>query len=211
MATSMSFWQTFLGVVVRPRATLIQLEKEKRAILQGILALLLVTAVYTVILLIYILRGYPAAAPSVLPLAVEDQYKFQIWYQGPLFFVATWAVAALLVLISRVKGHAEHFGVAFARISFATVVPFACTTMLIELGLALLLATGVLEPKATVSWLSGAGSWFATTYQLVALVWIFALLALTVRLTAQTKWWMSLALGLLLLIIYGLPIGLFIR
>ncbi len=113
METLVSFWHTFLGVVVRPRTTLIRLEKEKGAILQGILALLLVTAVYTLILLIFILRGYPAAAPSILPLAVKDQYKFQVWYQGPLFFVATGAVAALLVLISRVKGHAEHFGIAF--------------------------------------------------------------------------------------------------
>lgn len=64
MATPMSFWQTFLGMVVRPRTTLIRLEKEKGAILQGTLVLLLVTAAYTLILLIYILCGYPAA-PSV--------------------------------------------------------------------------------------------------------------------------------------------------
>lgn len=196
---------------MRPRSTLARLEKEKGAVLQGVLALLLVTAVYTLILLTFILRGYPAAAPSVLPLALTEQYKYQVWYQGPLFLVATCVVAGLLLLIPRVRGSGEKFGIVFARISFATVVPFACTTMLIELGLALLLAVGVLEPKATVSWLSGAGSWFANGYQLVALVWIFALLTLTVRLTAQTKWWMSLALGLLLLVVYGLPIGLFIR
>lgn len=211
METLGSFWQTFLGMVVRPRTTMMRLEKEKGAILQGILALVLVILVYTLILLIFILRGYPAAAHSLLPLALADQYKFQVWYQGLLFFVATLVVAALLVLISRVKGHVEHFSVAFVHISFATVVPFACTTMLIELCLALLLAVGVLEPKATVSWLSGAGNWLAITYQLLALVWIFALLALTVRITIQTTWWMSLALGLLLLVVYGLPIALFIR
>jgi hypothetical protein len=102
-----SFWQTFLGVAMRPRSTLTHLEKVKGAILQGALALLLVTAAYTLILLIFILRGYPAAAPSVLPLALTDQYKFQVWYQGPLFFVATWVIAAFLVLISRLKGHAD--------------------------------------------------------------------------------------------------------
>jgi hypothetical protein len=197
--------------MVRPRTTLIRLEKEKDASLQGILALLLVIAVYTLILLIYILRGYPAAAHSMLPLALADQYKFQVWYQEPLFFVATVMVAALLVLISRANRRSVRFGVVFARISFATVVPFACTSMLIELGLALLLATGVLDPKATGSWLSSAGSWFAITYQLVALVWLFALLALTVKITIQAKWRASLPLALLLLVVYGLPIGLFIR
>jgi hypothetical protein len=141
-----SFWQTFLGVAMRPRSTLARLEKVKGAVLQGVLALLLVTAAYTLILLIFILRGYPAAASSVLRLALTDQYKFQVRYQGPLFIVATWVIAALLVLISHVKGHAEHFGIAFARVSFATVVPFACTTMLIELGLALLLAA-CLSPR----------------------------------------------------------------
>jgi len=47
---------------------------------------MLITLVYTLFLAVLIILGYPEVAPSVLPLAVEEWYPVQIWYQGPLFF-----------------------------------------------------------------------------------------------------------------------------
>lgn len=52
MVTPMSFWQAFLGVVVQPRTTLRRLGKEIGAILQEILALILV--VYGLLISLFI-------------------------------------------------------------------------------------------------------------------------------------------------------------
>lgn len=66
-----------------------------------LLLLLSITLVHTFIVAIFILQGYPAAAPSVLPLTVEEQYPVQIWYQGPLFFATTALTAGGPVLAGR--------------------------------------------------------------------------------------------------------------
>ena len=78
------------------------METDPHAARDGAVVLLAVCVVYTLILLIFLGRGYPAAARSVLGLPPEDQYVAQIWYQGPLFFSTTAITAALLVLLSRV-------------------------------------------------------------------------------------------------------------
>jgi hypothetical protein len=113
--------------------------------------------VYTLVLAIFIARDYPAAAPSVLPLSVEEQYPVQIWYQGPLFFATTALAATVLVLAGRVAGQSPDLRLAFARVAFASVVPFFFTTLLIEFTLALALLVGLVQPDAVLNWLLGSG------------------------------------------------------
>jgi hypothetical protein len=211
MQTQLTFWQTFLGVVFRPFSTFQQLQEGERAILKGLLMLLLVLAVYTLILVIFIQRNYPAMAPSILPVAVEDQYRFQVWYQGPLFLVATVILTGILVFLSRVRGQTGSFAGVFAQVSFATTVPFALTTMIVELVIALLVLAGLLEPREILGWLTGEGAWFANIYQVAGVLWIVGLLAVAAKLQVGVRWWLSIILGVLLAIIYGVPIGLFIR
>ena len=73
--------------------------------------LLLITFVYALILAIFIAQDYLAAVPSALPLSVEEQYRVQIWYQGPLFLVTTALTGAVLA----VSGHLSHGSPGFAR------------------------------------------------------------------------------------------------
>lgn len=211
MQAQLNFWQTFIGVVVKPVSTFRQIEEDDQVVLKGLLALLLVLAVYTVILIIFIQCNYPAMAPSILPIAVEDLYQYQVWYQGPLFLVATLILTGVLMLLARIKGQAGSFAVVFARVSFATTVPFALTTMLVEMVIALLVWAGLFQPQEVLGWLTGAGAWFANTYQIIGIVWVVGLLALTTKLSVGVRWWLSVVLGVLLAIIYGMPIGLFIR
>lgn len=211
MQIELTFWQTFLGVVFRPFSTFQRLQEDERAIQKGLLMLLLVLAVYTLILVIFIKRNYPAMAPSILPVAAEDQYRFQVWYQGPLFLVATVILTGILVFLSRVRGLTGSFAGIFAQVSFATTVPFALTTMLVELVIALLVLAGLLEPEEILGWLTGDGAWFANIYQFAGVLWIVGLLAVAAKLVVGVRWWLSIILGVLLAIIYGVPIGLFIR
>jgi hypothetical protein len=207
----MAFWRTFAGVVIRPVSTLSRLEEDDWALLKGLLVLLLVLAGYTLILVIFILRDYPAMAPSILPIAVEDLYRYQVWYQGPLFVVATLVLTGLLLLLSRVKGQAADLGTVFARVSFSTTVPFALTTMLVELVIALLVLAGLVQPQEVLGWLTAEGAWFASAYQFAGVAWIVGLLAITATLSVGVRWWLGIVLGVLLAILYGVPIGLFIR
>jgi hypothetical protein len=207
----MTFSQTCVGVVVKPLSTFQRLREDERAALKGWLALLLVLSTYTLILVIFILHDYPAMAPSILPIAAEDLYRYQAWYQGPLFIVATLALTGLLTLLARVKGQAGSFAVAFARVSFATTVPFALTTMAVELVIAILVLAGVFQPQEVLGWLTGEGALFTNVYQIAGILWMIGLLVITAKLSVGVKWWLGIALGVGLAIIYGVPIALFIR
>jgi hypothetical protein len=206
-----SAWRAFRGTVTRPRGTFEDLAADPHAARDGALVLLVVCLVYTLILATFLARGYPAAAPSALGLAPEDQYRAQVWFQGPLFFATTAVTAAVLFVLSRAADGRAGFGVAFGRISLATAVPFACTTMVVEAAAALLLATGVLAPAGLLDWLTGPGSWFALLYQLVGLAWLAALVLVATRATLGRSWLVSAPAGLLLLVVYALPVALLIR
>jgi hypothetical protein len=205
------FWSTFWGMTIHPWRTLGKLAQDPAALRKGVLLLLLITLVYSLILAIFILKDYPAAAPSVLSLTVEEQYSVQIWYQGPLFFASTALTAGVLVVMGRLLGGARGFGLAFGRIAYASVIPFFFTTMLIELALALLLLAGVVQPDAVLDWLLGPGAWFPTTYQLVSIVWIAALFIMAAWQTLQRGWVAGLLGGVFALVVYSLPVALFIR
>jgi hypothetical protein len=205
------FWPTFWGMTIRPWRTLGELAHDPAAFSKSAWLLLLITLVYTLILAIFVARDYPAAAPSVLPLAVDEQYSVQIWYQGPLFFVATALAAGVLVLAGRLLGGAPDFRLAFSRLAYASVIPFFFTTMVVEFALALALLVGVVQPKATLNWLLGPGAWFPAAYQLISIVWIAALFVLAAWRTLEQRWIAGLLGGVLALAIYALPVALFIR
>ncbi|MCB8980556.1 MAG: hypothetical protein H6657_24365 [Ardenticatenaceae bacterium] len=207
----MTVWQTFIGMIIKPLYTFQHLQNDDRAARKGLWVLLLVLGTYTFILSIFITHDYPAMAPSILPISVEDLYRYQVWYQGPLFIVATLVLTGLLVLLAKMKGQAAGFTVVFARVRLATAVPFALTTMAVELVIAILVLVGVFQPLEILGWLAGEGAWFANAYQLVGVLWIIGLLALTARLTLGVRWWLAIILGVVLAVIYGIPIGLFIR
>jgi hypothetical protein len=207
----MGFWSTFWGMAIRPWRTLGGLAQDGAAMRKGILLLLLIVCVYTLILAIFISQDYPAAAASVLPLSVEEQYGVQIWYQGPLFLGTTALTAGVLILVGRLTGSKPEFRLAFARIAYASVIPFFFTTMLIELALALLLMAGIVQPAPVLHWLLGPGSWFPAAYQLVAIVWMVALFVLTARRTLNRGWVAGALGGLLALAVYTLPVALLIR
>jgi len=206
-----SAWRNFRGTVTRPARTFADLETDPHAARDGAVVLLAVCVVYTLILLIFLGRGYPAAARSVLDLTPEDQYVAQVWYQGPLFFSTTAITAAVLVLLSRVGGRPTGYGIAFARISLATAVPFAVTTMVVEAAVGLLLAAGVLEPADLLAWMTGPGSWFALLYQVVGVAWLTVLVMVATRATLRRGWLVAIPAGMVLLVVYALPVALLIR
>ena len=90
-------------------------------------------------------------------------------------------------------------------------MPFALTTMVVEAAVALLLAAGLVKPPDLLSWLTGPGAWFALVYQLVGLAWLAALVLVATRTTLGRGWRVSVPVGLLLLVIYGVPVALLIR
>ncbi len=207
----MTFGQTFIEVIIKPLSTFQHFREDDQAARKGLLVLLLVLGVYTLILVIFIISDYPAMAPSILPIETENLYRYQVWYQGPLFIAATLLLTGLLKLFARVKGQVESFAIIFARVSFATAVPFALTTMLVELVIAILVLAGVFQPQEILGWLTGEGALFANAYQLAGILWMIGLLAITAKLTVGVRWWPGILLGVVLASIYGVPIGLFIR
>lgn len=206
-----SFWGLWLAVVVRPVRGLEAVGRSATPLRFGLAALALVLGIYTAILGVFLARDYPAVAESILPLTVEQQYAYQIWYQGPLFLAMTVALAGILWLLTRRSTQPTSPAGLFAQVSFATTIPFALTTMLVELVIAILVLPRWITPDATLDWLTGSGEWFATIYQLAGILWVIALLSVTARLAMGAKWYTSLGVGIGLAFLYGLPIGLFIR
>lgn len=70
---------------------------------------------------------------------------------------------------------------------------------------------GILQPERVLAWLMGEGAWFANTYQAIGLVWILALFIFVVRQTTGRGWLASVLLGFGTAVVYGIPVGLFIR
>ena len=205
------FWSTFGGVTAHPWRALGSLAEDQATLRKGLLALVLVLGAYTAILAIFIAKGYPAVNPSVLPISVEEHYSVQIWYQGPLFFLTTLATAGFLVLCAYALGQSAGYPLAFTRISFASTVPFFFTTMFVELVMSLLLLAGVVQPASMLAWIKGEGSWFATAYQLVGMIWLVALFVIVAKQTAKRSWMTSVLLDVATILVYAAPVGLFIR
>lgn len=212
MGDALGFRRLWWSVVARPVEGLASARHSGAPLRTGLAALALVLGTYTLILLVFLLRDYPAAAPSVLPLTVEEQYAYQIWYQGPLFLAMTAALAWLLAGVSdRTGSEAAGFPGVFAQVSLATTVPFALTTMLVEAVVAVLVLVGLVTPDEALGRLTGEGAGFAAAYQLAGVLWVVALLAVVARLATGARWHLAAVLGLLLAAAYGLPIGLLIR
>lgn len=65
--------------MARPVLGLATAGRSEAPLRTGLAALALVLGTYTVILVAFLLRDYPAAAASVLALIVEEHYAYQIW------------------------------------------------------------------------------------------------------------------------------------
>jgi len=208
---SSGFWRTFGAMIVQPRRAVAALENDSHALRKGMWALLFVLGGYTLILAIFIMRDYPAASPAVLPVSVDELYRWEIWYQGPVFFFTTMATAGLLVLCARAVGVTADYFLAFARISFASTVPFALTVMFVEAIVALLVLFNLVQPMPTLDWLKGDGSWFANTYQIISVVWVITLFVIVTRQTIKRNWGIVILVSILAIVFYAVPVALFIR
>ncbi|MGD8473800.1 MAG: hypothetical protein PVH59_06725, partial [Anaerolineae bacterium] len=67
------------------------------------------------------------------------------------------------------------------------------------------------QPDAVLNWLLGPGAWFPTSYQLISIAWIATLFVMAAWQTLARDWVGGLFGGLLALVVYALPVALFIR
>ena len=86
------------------------------------------------------------------------------------------------------------------------------TAMEFRIGaIALLVLARVFQPQELLGWLTGAGLWFANTYQIAGILWLVGLLVIATKLSVHVRWALCVVLGALLAAIYGVPIALLIR
>lgn len=205
------FWHTISGVVVRPWRTFEELNSDPKSLRKGFGAFLLVAVGYTAVLGAFIAADYPAAVSSALALPRGVQYKVQIWYQVPLFLLATLSSAGVLMLLLRATNVRVHYSLAMAHLLFASTVPFLFTTLPVELVIGALVSTGITEPASVLAWLSGPGTWFASTYQIAGVIWIVALFLIATKRFSNHRWPMSITIALVTLAVYALPLAFLIR
>lgn len=205
------FWHTVSGVVVHPWRTFEELNSDPKSLRKGLGAFLLAAIGYTAVLGTFIAADYPAAAPSALALPLAVQYKVQIWYQVPLFLLATLSSAGILVLLLRTTNVRVHYSLAMAHLLFASTVPFLFTTLPVELAIAALVSTGITEPTSVLAWLTGPGTWFASTYQTASVTWIVALFRVATKRLSNHRWPMTITHALITLVVYALPLAFLIR
>lgn len=198
-------------MIVRPARAVETLLDDETALGKGLAVQGLLIAGYTYVVAALLFGGGGALNPSVLELAPLQQYRLQIFYQGPLFLYATLAAAGLLQLLTR---RAAPYGKVFAALGFAYSVPCLLTTLPVEAVAGSLVLAGATTREAFAAWIEGPGALFGWAYQLLAVGWtVFLFLLTAVKLARRGGGGLirGLTAGTTAVLAFALPVGLFIR
>ncbi|MBD3400457.1 MAG: hypothetical protein GF399_09000 [Candidatus Coatesbacteria bacterium] len=198
-------------MILRPARAVEALLDDETALGKGLAVQGLLIAGYTYVVAALLFGGAGALNPSVLQLGPFQQYRLQIFYQGPLFLYATLAAAGLLQLLTR---RAAPYGRVFAALGFAYSVPCLLTTLPVEAVAGSLVLTGATTREAFAAWIEGPGALFGWAYQLLVVGWtVFLFLLTAVKLARRGGGGLipGLAAGSAAVLAFALPVGLFIR
>jgi len=145
---------------------------------------------YTVTTAGYAIAGAIPLMPPLIGIPARDYYFWELFFQIPLFVVGWFLASGLALLFSRLfRGSGtlrEHLSV----LGFALNIPWYITWF-VDTIIVVLYLLHILTPQEWADLVARGGTWqiFTYCYPFVALVWLFFLVAVALRIVEKLRWW----------------------
>jgi hypothetical protein len=207
-----SFWSYFLGFFYKPRSTFTRLLSDPRQLSLGLKSVLLMSILYTLTTLGYVVAGASPLMPPVIGIPAKSYYLWELFFQIPVFFLGWLLASGLAQALNKLfKGNGtfqEHLAV----LGFALNTPWYIT-WLVDTIIALLYLLHVITQEKWAAIIAHAGTWqaFNYSYPLVALIWLFFLVALALRAVQKLKWWQIVINSAISVIVLQVVMTIFVR
>ncbi|AIF69695.1 hypothetical protein PAP_06490 [Palaeococcus pacificus DY20341] len=206
------FWGYLYGAAFKPRSTFDRLLKDPRRLVHGFKAVLLISALYTLTVVgLAITHAVPVVPPWVA-IPAEDYYFWEIFFTLPVFVMAWILAAGLVQLCGRVFNGEGTFEDTLAVLGFVLTVPMF-VTWIPETVMTLLFLAGAITQRELLEMTSKPGALrvFASTYQLVALVWYLILTTVAVGVVQKLRLRQAAVVAVLTVLTVGFIMLIFIR
>jgi hypothetical protein len=207
-----SFWSYFLGMFYKPRNTFSRLLSDPHQLSLGFTSVLLMGILYTLTTLGYVIAGASPLMPPVIGIPTKSYYLWELFFQIPTFLLGWLLAAGLAQTLNKLFKGSGTFRAHLAALGFALNIPWYIT-WLVDTVIALLYLSHVLTQDKWAAMIAQAGTWqtFNYSYPLVALIWLFFLVALALRAVQKLRWWQVVINSVSVVIILQVVMTVFIR
>ena len=185
-----SFWSYFFGTIHSPRSTFTRLLSDSRQLLHGLKSVLLMGILYTLTTAAYAVVGAIPLISPVIGIPAEDYYFRELFFQIPVFVLGWLLASGLALLISKLFNGGGTYQSHLAALGFALNIPWYIT-WLVDTVIAILYILHFLTPQKWADMIARGGIWqvFTYSYPLIALIWLFLLVALALKIVEKLRWW----------------------
>ncbi len=207
-----SFWSYFLGMFYKPRSTCTRLLSDPRQLSLGFRSVLLMGILYALTTLGYVIAGASPLMPSMIGIPARSYYLWELLFLVPVFFLGWLLASGLAQALNKLFKGSGTFQAHLAVLGFALNIPWYIT-WLVDTVIALLYLLHMLTQEKWAAMIARAGMWraFNYSYPLVALIWLFFLVALALRAVQRLKWWQIAANSAISVIALQVIMTIFIR
>ena len=185
-----SFLSYFVGTIVSPRNAFTRLLSDTKQLTIGMKSVLLMGILYTLTTIVYAVVRATPIMPPVIGIPAEKYYDYEIFFIIPIFILGWLFTSGLAWILSKLFKGSGTFKAHLAVLGFALNIPWYIT-WLVDTIIALLYLFHILSQKEWAVMIEQGGIWQAFTYiyPLVALIWLFVLVAIALKVVEKLRWW----------------------
>jgi len=153
-------------------------------------SVLLMGILYTLTTIVYAVVRATPIMPPVIGIPAEKYYDYEIFFIIPIFILGWLFTSGLAWILSKLFKGSGTFKAHLAVLGFALNIPWYIT-WLVDTIIALLYLFHILSQKEWAVMIEQGGIWQAFTYiyPLVALIWLFVLVAIALKVVEKLRWW----------------------
>jgi hypothetical protein len=207
-----SFWSYFWGTFYKPRVTFARLLADPHQVSLGFKSVLLTGILYTLTTLGYVSARASPLMPPVIGIPAQSYYFWELFFEIPVFILGWLLAAGLAHIFGKVFKASSTFPNQLAVLGFALNIPWYITWS-VDTFIALLYLLHVLTPQEWALMVNQAGMWqtFTYSYPLVALIWLFILVAIALQSTQRLRRWQSAINSVAIVTVLQVVMTIFIR
>jgi hypothetical protein len=156
-------------------------------------SVLLMGILYTLTTIGYVVVGAIPLMQPVIGIPAQNYYICEVFFQIPIFVLGWLLASGLALFISKLFKGSSTFKAHLAILGFALNIPWYIT-WLVDTVIALLYLFHILTQKEWAAMIGRGGIWQAFTYiyPLIALIWLFILIAKALKVVEKLQWWQIL-------------------